>query len=122
MVNCNLGSVELPVSEAIVDLVLLATISFFCYFPYGPITEVSTVECQIVTIIICVKNFRVVKFSWFCSICEIFLVDYCNMDEHLGSSWCLVYYQVSGEPGIAHCSRRSDIYLVECGFVRKLIH
>jgi len=31
------------------------------------------------------------------------------MDKHLESSWRLVYYQVSGEPGIALCSRRSDI-------------
>jgi len=51
------------------------------------------------------ENFRVVKFSRFRSICEIFLaVDYYNMDEHLESSWRLVYYQVSGEPGIARCS------------------
>ena len=33
------------------------------------------------------------------------------MDESLESSWHSVYFQVSGEPGIAHCSRRSDIYL-----------
>ena len=67
------------------------------------------------------ENFRVVKFSRFRSICEIFLaVDYYNMDEHLESSWRLVYYQVSGEPGIARCSRQSDIYLVECGLARKL--
>ena len=57
-----------------------------------------------------VKNFRVVKFSQSRSIREIFLtVDDCNMDERLESSWRLVYYQVSGEPGIACCSRRSDI-------------
>ena len=37
------------------------------------------------------------------------------MDERLESSWCLVYYQVSGEPGIAHCSRRLNNYLRECG-------
>ena len=55
-------------------------------------------------------NFRVVKFSQSRSIREFFLtVDDCNMDEHLESSWPLVYYQVSGEPGIACCSRRSDI-------------
>jgi len=36
--------------------------------------------------------------------------------------WLLVYYQVSGEPGIARCSHRSDIYLRECGLARKLIH
>ena len=42
--------------------------------------------------IIRVKNFRVIKFSWFRSICEIFLtVDDCNMDELLESSWRLVY-------------------------------
>ena len=40
------------------------------------------------------------------------------MDEHLESSWRLVYYQVSGEPGIAGCSRRSDIHLGECGVAR----
>jgi len=50
------------------------------------------------------------------------MVDYCNMDERLESSWRLVYYQVSGEPGIARCSCRSDIYLVECGLERKLMH
>ena len=44
------------------------------------------------------------------------------MDEHLESSWRLVYYQVSGEPGIARCSHQSDIYLRECGLARKLIH
>ena len=39
------------------------------------------------------KNVCVVNFSRFCLICEIFLtVDYCNMDEHLESSWHLVYY------------------------------
>jgi len=37
------------------------------------------------------------------------------MDECLESSWRLVYYQVSGEQGIAGCSRQSDIYLRECG-------
>ena len=53
----------------------------------------------------------VVKFSQFRSICEIFLtVDDYNMDEHLESSWRLVYYQVSGEPGIAGCSRQLNIY------------
>ena len=64
-----------------------------------------TVDWEIFTLkIICVKNFRVVKFSQFHSIHEIFLtVDYCNMDESLESSWHLVYYQVSGEPGIARC-------------------
>ena len=33
------------------------------------------------------------------------------MDEHLERSSCLVYYQVSGEPGIAGYSCRSDICL-----------
>ena len=49
-------------------------------------------------------------------------VDGCNMDERLESSWHLVYYQVLREPGIAGCSRRSDIYLGECGLACKLIH
>ena len=44
------------------------------------------------------------------------------MDELLENSWSLVYYQVSGEPGIAGCSFRLDIYLRECGLVHKLIH
>ena len=44
------------------------------------------------------------------------------MDERLESTWHLVYYQVSGEPGIACYGRRSDIYLVECGLAHKLIH
>ena len=43
------------------------------------------------------------------------MVDDCNMNEHLESSWHLVYYRVSGEPGIAGYSRQSDIYLRECG-------
>ena len=70
-----------------------------------------TVDREIITLkIIRVKNFRVVKFSRSRSIREICLtVDDCNMDERLESSWRLVYYQVSGEPGIARCSRRSDI-------------
>ena len=69
--------------------------------------------------IIHVKIFRVVKFSWFRSIRKIFLtVDSCNIDERLESSWRLVYYQVSGEQGIACCSRRSDIYPGECGLAR----
>ena len=56
--------------------------------------------------IIRVNNYRVIKFLWFRSIREIFLtVDNCSMDERLESSWCLVYYQVSGEPGIVGCSR-----------------
>ena len=66
--------------------------------------------------IIRVKIFRVVKFSQFRSIREIFLAvaDY-NMDKRLESSYRLVYYRVSGEPGIAGCSRRSGIYPNECG-------
>ena len=44
------------------------------------------------------------------------------MDERLESMWLLVYYQVSGELGIARCSHRLDIYLGECGLARKLIH
>ena len=49
------------------------------------------------------KTFRV-KLSRSRSIREIFLtVHDCNMDERLESSWRLVYYQVSGEPGIARC-------------------
>ena len=69
------------------------------------------------------KFFRIDKFSRFRSIHEIFLtVDDCNMDERLESLWLLVYYQVSGELGIARCSHRSDIYLGECGLARKLIH
>ena len=75
------------------------------------------VDREIFTLkIIHAKNFRVVKFSWFCSICEIFLtVADCSMDERLESSYRLVYYRVSGEPGIAGCSCRSDIYPGECG-------
>ena len=70
-----------------------------------------TVDLEIFTLkIIHMKNFRVVKFSRSHSIREIFLtVDDCNMDECLESSWRLVYYQVSGEPGIARRSRQSDI-------------
>ena len=71
---------------------------------------------------ICVKNFVLFKFSWFRLIRDIFLtVDNCNMDEHLESSWCLVYYKVSGEPGITGYGRRSDIYFGECGLAHKLI-
>ena len=59
-----------------------------------------------------VKNNSHEKFSRFRSIRKIFLtVDNCNTDEHLETCWRLVYYQVSGEPGIAGCSHRSDIYL-----------
>ena len=72
--------------------------------------------------IISVKNFHVAKFSQFCSIRKILTVDSCNMNERLESSRHLVYYQISGEPGIAHCSLRSDIYLGDCGLAHKLIH
>ena len=84
----------------------------------------STIDWETFTLkIIYVENFHVVKFLWFCSIHKIFLmVDDCNMDEHLESSWLLVYYQVSREPEIAGLSHRSDIYLGECGLVHKLIH
>ena len=49
----------------------------------------STVDREIFTLkIILMKNFRVVKFLQFHSICGIFLmVDDCNMNEHLESSW-----------------------------------
>ena len=54
----------------------------------------DTVDREIFALqIICTKNFRGVKF----------MVDDYNVDECLESSWCLVYYQVSGEPGIAGC-------------------
>ena len=76
----------------------------------------NTVDREIFTLkIVCIKNFRVDKFSWFRSIHEIFLtINNYNMDEHLDSSKHLVYYQVTGEPGIAGYSRRSDIYLGGC--------
>ena len=79
--------------------------------------HVVTVDWETVTLkIIHMKNFRVIKFSRFRSIHEIFLmVDDCSMDKRPESSWCLVYYQVSGEPGIACCSHWLDIYLGECG-------
>ena len=88
------------------------------------LAPINTVDREIFALkIIRVKIFRVDKFSWFLSIREILLtVDDCNMDERLESLWLLVYYQVSGEPGIARCSHRSDIYLGECGLARKLIH
>ena len=73
-------------------------------------------------IIIRMINFRVVKFSRCHSIRKIFVtVDDYNMDECLESCWHLVYYQVSGQPRFARCSRRSDIYLGECGLAHKLI-
>ena len=79
----------------------------------------TTVDREIFTLkIIHVKTF-LVKFSQFCSIREFFLMvaDY-NMDEHLESSYRLVYYLVSEEPGIAGCSCRSDIYPGKCGLAR----
>ena len=53
----------------------------------------ATVDWEIFTLkIICVKNFRVIKFSRFRLIREFFLTDDdCNMDELLESSWRLVY-------------------------------
>ena len=83
-----------------------------------------TVDWKYFTLkIICVIIVHVDKFLRFHSIREIFLrVDDCNMDECLESLWLLVYYQVSGEPGIARCSHQSNIYLGESGLVRKLIH
>ena len=77
-----------------------------------------TIDREIFTSkIIHMKNFRVVKFSRFRLIHEIFLmVD--DMDERLKSSYLLVYYWVSGEPRIAGCSRRSNIYPGECGLAR----
>ena len=83
-------------------------------------TFTDTVDWEIFTLKLKrLKNFRVVRFSQFLFIREIFLtVDDCNIDERLASSWHLVYYQVSGEPGIARCSCRSDIYPMECELAR----
>ena len=46
------------------------------------------------------------------------------MEERLEQSQHLIYYQVSGEPGISGCkavtvrnSCQSDIYLTKCGLV-----
>ena len=65
----------------------------------------TTVDREIFTLkIICVKNFRVVKFSRFRSIHEILTIDDYNMDERLKISYRLVCYQVSGEPRIAGCT------------------
>ena len=79
----------------------------------GLVTLTTTVDREVFTLkIICMKNFCVIKFLRFRSIREIFLrVDNYNMDERLESFWRLVYYQVSGEPGIAGYSHWSDIYL-----------
>ena len=76
-----------------------------------------TVDQEILTSkIICIKNFVLLKFTWFHSICEIFItVDNCNMEERLESSLRFVYYQASGDPRIAGCSCWLDIYLRECG-------
>ena len=95
-----------------------------CTLPTSESVATYTVDREIFALkIIRVKIFRVDKFSRFRSIREIFLtVDDCNMDERLESLWLLVYYQVSGEPGIARCSHRSDIYLGECGLAHKIIH
>ena len=61
------------------------------------------------------KNFRVVKFSRFRLIGEIFLtIDDHNMDKRLESSYRFVYYRVSGEPGITGCSHQLEIYPGEC--------
>ena len=75
--------------------------------------EKNTVDWDIFTLkIIRVKNFHGVKFSRFRSICEIFLtVDDCNMDKCLENSQHLIYYQVSGEVGIAGCSRHRTFTL-----------
>ena len=83
-----------------------------------------TVDWEIFTLkIICVTNFCVVKFWLFRSICKNFaVVNDCNMDKLLESSWRLVYYQVSGEQGIACCSCWSDVYFGECGPACKFIH
>ena len=85
-----------------------------------------TVDREIFTLkIIRMKNVRVVKFSWFLFVwsTKFFLtVDNCNVDERSESSWRLVYYQVSGKPGIAGCSRRSDTYLRKCGLAHKIVH
>ena len=58
-----------------------------------------------------VKNNSREKFAVSFDPRNFLTVDDCNIDERLESSWRLVYYQVLGGPGIACCSRRSDIYL-----------
>ena len=89
------------------------------YYRLAKSAYVYTVDREIFALkIIHVKIFRVDKFLRFRSIRKIFLtVDNCNMDERLESLWLLVYYQVSGEPGIARCSHQFT-----CGLARKLIH
>ena len=56
-------------------------------------------------------------------------VDGYNKDERLEHSQCLVYYPVSGKPGIIGCnavavksSRQSDFYFRRCGHACMLIH
>ena len=85
-------------------------VSMYTYVHYTLDREIFTLK------IIHIKKFCVEKFSQFHSIREIFLtVNGYNMEEDLESSDCLVYYQISGEPGITGCSYRSDIYLGGCG-------
>ena len=71
-----------------------------------------------------VKNNSHEKFSCY----YIFAVSF-NLRNFCNNRWLqygqvhgefldLVYYQVSGVPGITGCSRRSDIYLGECGLAR----
>ena len=75
-----------------------------------------TVDREIFTLkMIRVKIFVLLNFRGFVQSPKFLTVDNYNMDERLQSSFHLVYYQVSGEPGIAGCSRRSDIYPGECG-------
>ena len=68
---------------------ILAIMSIYKHYIY----MYSAVDREIFTLqtilqIICVKNFRVVKFSRFRLIRKIFLtVDDYNVDEHLESSW-----------------------------------
>ena len=101
--------------------------SWWCYWVThlgGLCFSTITIDREIFMLkIICVKNFHVVKFSRFRWSVNFFLmVDDYNMDEcpeslneRLESFYHLVYYQVSGEPGIAGCSCRSDIYPGKCG-------
>ena len=73
--------------------------------------------------IICAKNFRVVKFSCSFDPRNFLTIDDCNMDERLESSWRLVYYQVSGEPGITGCVVVHRTFTPwSVNFVRKHIH
>ena len=63
------------------------------------------------------KEFYSVDFLWFVWSMKL-MVDSYNMNEYLERSWCLVYYQILEEPGIAGCnakpSHRSDIYAWKC--------